>query len=178
MAAYNSMNRGQLRNALSIRGLIVYGDTNELRTRLAVDDAFGAIDCFFGTVSDSDMEDMCRTRCISIRGRRPELLRQEMFEKLQHFNHRKGGGQTKGGWLNSGLPTREDRLGSQPQVPILGLPGSSIVFQPYANYIQAYRQEHGTTENAFTFRYWRICQNPGIALHRLWPIRHADCRIV
>ena len=69
-------------------------------------------------------------------------------------------------------------MGSQSQVPIQGTPGSGMIFQPYTNYIQAYRQEHSTTENAFTLRYWRICQNPGIALHRLWPIRRADCRYV
>ena len=178
MAAYNSMNRGQLRTALSIRGLIVTGDANQLRARLAADDAFGAIECFFGTMSDSDLEDMCRTRYISIRGHRPELRRQEMFEKLLHYNHRKGGGQTTGGWLNSGLPTPEDRLTAQSREPILGTPGSGIVFQTYINYIQAYRQAHGTIENALTFRYWRICQNPGVALHRLWPIRHADCRVL
>ena len=137
MAAYNSMNRGQLRTALSIRGLIVNGDANQLRARLAADDAFGAIDCFFGTMSDSALEDMCRTRCISIRGRRPELLRQEVFEKLQLYSHRKGGGQTTGVWLNSGLPTPEDRLRAQSEEPILGTPSSGIVFQPYTNYISS-----------------------------------------
>ena len=59
----------------------VDGSENQLRTRLVADDAFGAIDCFFGSMSDSDIDDLCRTRCID---RRPELLRQELFEKLQH----------------------------------------------------------------------------------------------
>lgn len=157
---------------------MVSGDTNQLRTRLRADDAFGAIDCFFGTMSYEDLKDMCSIHCIPIKSRGDKKRQKEMYEKLQFYNLRKGGGQETGGWLNSGLPTPEDWLGADSQVPILGTPGSGIVFQLYTHYIDAYRQQHGTTKDAFTFRYWRILQNPGIALNRLWPIRHADCRIV
>ena len=105
MAAYNSMNRSQLRNALSVRGLMVSGDANQLRTRLRADDAFEAIDCFFGTMSCANLANMCRIRCIPIRSSGKNRRRKEMFEKLQHFNHRKRGAEETGGWLNSGLPT-------------------------------------------------------------------------
>ena len=177
MAAYNGMSQKQLRNELKGRGLMVRGTVSELRTRLAADDAFGPIDCFFGTVSDGDMTDMCTTRFIPIITQDAKKVRVEIFKKIVRYNVRKGGPHTPGGWCNSGLPTPGDRLGAQVQEPILGTPGSGIVFAPYVNYLRAYRQDHGTLENAFTFRYWRICQNQGVALHRLWPIRHADCRV-
>ena len=181
MAAYNGMSQIPLRNELTRRGLVVRGTVNELRQRLVRDDALGVFDGYLGSMSETDMEDACRRCSIPIDGRRQDR-RQRLFEKLKRYNERKGGVQAtsevSGGWLNSGLPTPEDRLRAKGGEPILGTPGSGIVFQPYTNYIQAYRQEHGTTEDAFTFRYWRICQNPGVALHRLWPIRHADCRVL
>ena len=81
------------------------------------------------------------------------LLHAEVFEKVAYYNHCKGGVHTPGGWCNCGLPTPGDRLGAQSQEPILGTPGSGIVFAPYVNYLRAYRQQHGTIENAFTFCY-------------------------
>ena len=181
MAAYNGMGQIPLRDELKRRGLLVRGRVNQLRQRLARDDTLGIFDGYLGSMSETDMEDACQRRFIPIDGRH-EDRRERLFKKLKRYNERKGGVQANsevaGGWLNSGLPTPADRLGAQSEEPILGTPNSGITFQPYIDYIEAYKQQNGTTEAALTFRYWRICQHPGVALHRLWPIRHADCRVL
>ena len=64
------------------------------------------------------------------------------------------------GWLNTGLPTPEDRLGPPTGQPPLGTPGSGLVFPPYIDYLEAHMERNGTIEDALTFRYWSVSQDP------------------
>ena len=177
MAAYNGMGEIPLRNELERRGLLVDGTVNQLRQRLVADDALGVFHGYLGSMSETDLEDACRRRSIPI----PILIkdhegdhRQKLFKSLKRYNKRKGGVQANrelcAGWLNTGLPTPEDRLGPPTGQPPLGTPGSGLVFPPYIDYLEAHREKNGTIDDALTFRCWRICVNPGIPLRRLWRI--------
>ena len=154
MAAYNGMDQIALRDELERRGLLVDGTVNQLRQRLVRDDALGIFHGYLGSMSETDMEDACRRRSIPIKGRGQDR-RRRILKNLRRYNERKGGVQAvsemSGGWLNTELSTPQDRLGPPTGEPPVGTPGSGLVFPPYIDYLEAYRQSHGTTENAFTF---------------------------
>ena len=67
------------RNQLKTRGLITHGTGDELRNRLWADDAFGAIDRSFETISNEGLKRICQDRFIPSRGNR-----QDLFERLLH----------------------------------------------------------------------------------------------
>lgn len=169
-AAYDAMGQGELRSELTNRGLIVYGKVSELRERLRADDARGIFNDFLGNMGKIDLENAYKSLNIPSAGRHEELI-----NKIEKYNLRKSGGQRvaeeAGESLNTGLPTPEDWLGPQTGESILGTPASGIYHRPYTRYLEHYERVNGTTENAFTLRYWRILQNPDVPIRELWPIR-------
>ena len=154
MAAYNGMGQIALRDELERRGLLVDGTVNQLRQRLVRDDTLGIFHGYLGSMSETDIEAASRRRSIPIKGRRQDRCRR-LFKNLERYNERKGGVQAvskmSGGWLNTELSTPQDRLGPPTGKPPLGTPGSGLVFPPYIDYLESYRQSHSTTEDAFTF---------------------------
>lgn len=71
------------------------------------------------------------------------------------------------------MPTPEDPLGPQSEEEsILGTPASGLYHGPYTRYLKDYeRDNRGTTENAWTLRYWHSLNYPGVPIAGLWPIR-------
>ena len=93
------------------------------------------------TFSDQQLREACRRRGISSRGDR-----QELDDRIISYNQRKQSEQSSHedpGWLNTGLPTPDDRLGPPTDNRVLGTRDSDVYHGQYSQYLTGYgRQQH------------------------------------
>ena len=168
------MKQVEMRVECSNRGLITYGDSNELKSRLERDDGHGLFRGNFATMSEVYLREGCTYLCIPSRGDRQTLIRairKYNTYKRQHINNE----ETQGD-INAGLPAPEDKLGEQ-NGPILGTIGSLIYSSSYSAYLRSYEQRYGTTKGAVTLRFWRTHRYPDVPAEKLWPAKYYDARI-
>ena len=157
MATSSNLGQIEARNELRRRGLIVRGGLNELRLRLLEDDAFGEIQGNLANFSDEQLQESCKRRGISSRGKRQELI-----GTIESYNRRKRSDQSEKedeGPLNIGLPKPDDRLGPPTADKALGTQGSDIHHGPYGLYLRDYENNNSTTEGAWTLQYWLLLHN-------------------
>ena len=171
------MNESNVRAELEARGLSTKGYMRTLRRRLDSYDTRGELKGDLATMSDHHLKTACRLLSIESKGKRDQLVERINFYNAQK---RKQIGQTEDpGEINSGLPTPDDRLGKPAKrEKILGTPGSGFVSKSYCLYLAEFKAKYGTTENAWTLRFFRVFMNPNFRPELLWPPRFLDCRIV
>ena len=171
------MNESNIRAELKARGLSTKGYMSTLRRRLDNYDTRGELKGDLATMSDHHLRTACRLLSIESKGKRNQLV-----ERIKTYNSqkRKRMGETEDpGDINSGLPTPDDRLAKPVKYEnILGTPGSGFVSKSYCLYLAEFKKKHGTTENAWTLRFFRLFMNPDGRPEELWPPRYADCRVV
>ena len=157
MATSSNLGQIEARDELRRRGLTVGGAINELRLRMIEDDAFGEIRGNLSTFSDRQLREVCRRRGLSSRGDR-----QELDDRIISYNQRKQSQQSSHedpGWLNTGLPTPDDRLGPPTDNRVLGTRDSDVYYWPYSLYLRGYQIDNSTTEGAWTLQYWLLLHN-------------------
>ena len=172
-----TMNKLNVQAELQVRGLSTKGYMSTLRRRLDNYDTRGEVKGDLATMSDHHLRKMCRLLSIESKGKRNQLVERIKFYNAQK---RKWTGQTEDpGEINSGLPTPDDRLGKPAKhEKVLGTPGSGFVSNSYCLYLAEFEAKHGTTEDAWTLRFFRLFMNPHVKPELLWPPRFLDCRIV
>ncbi len=168
------MKQVEMRVECSNRGLITYGDSNVLKTRLEKDEARGLFRGNLQTMSDEYLQEGCRYLSIPSKGDRETLVR--AIRKYNAYKRQHVDGEEMKGGFNAGLPAPEDKLGVQNR-PILGTVGSHIYSSSYTAYIQSYERRYGTTTGAVTLRFWRIHRYPDVPAEKLWPVKYYDARI-
>lgn len=170
-----AMGQIEMRAELARRGLVTYGNNDDLRTRLQDDEARGMFKEEFQTMSDQYLRDGCMLLSIPSRGSRQNLINN--IRTYNAYKRQKIANMEDEGIINAGLPQPEDRLGAPTGVAILGTRGSEIYCKPYAKYLADYQLANGTTKDALTFRYWRTLRYPDASPEELWPCRYSDGRI-
>ena len=154
----NTMKQVDMREEVKARGLITYGDSSMLERRLAEDDTRGVFRGVLTSMSEKHLRQLCISRSIPSVGKRQQLI--DQIEKYNQYKRGHRVGEARKVSINDGLPTSDDWLGKPTGEKIPGTLGSGKYLGSYDRYIQGHVKESGTTENAFTLRYWRECQHP------------------
>ncbi|CAF9923821.1 hypothetical protein IMSHALPRED_006026 [Imshaugia aleurites] len=175
MATIATMGQVDMRSDLERRGLVVYGNNQDLRTRLERDETRGVFKGDFDTMSCVYLRESCQLLSIPSTGDRQSLI--DNLKKYNVYKRQKMDDMEDEGEINAGLPQPEDRLGAPTAVRILGTRGSEIHCRPYAEYLAGYQRAKGTTQDAWTFRYWRTLRYPDASPDELWPCRYSDGRL-
>ena len=171
------MNILNVRAELEVRGLSTKGYLSTLRRRLDNYDTRGELVGDLAAMSLPRLRTACRLFSIESKGERDQLVKRIKFYNAQ--KRERMGQKEDPGEYNSGLPTPEDRLAKPAKCEnILGTPGSGFVSSSYCLYLAEFEAKHGTTEDAWTLRFFRIFMNPHVRPEELWPPRWADCRVV
>ena len=162
----------EMRAELRRRGLVLHGRSKELKERLEKDDTRGIFEGNLASMSDTYLREGCRLLSIPSTRKRQELI--EDIRKYNEYKRQRRDNPPPKWSLNTGLPTPDDRLGKPTGEKILGTQGSPLYLKSYSRYLQEYKKNHKTTENALTLRYWRTNPQPRLSSAELWPIKRAD----